>query len=220
MPGVAQRVVPARDRAVVAVGVVPVADLVHVAADGERRARRHADRARRVRRREARAARGERVEVAASAMNGWPAAPRNFGLCSSDMSTSRLVARMRESIAQRARWTPPVRWEYFLPRAAAPSGWSGPRRNDEASDRSVLLLVVSALCAFGASAQTYPNRPIKLIVADSAGGAPDQLGTPASRRNFRTTLASRSSSTTAPARAARWAPRWPPSRRLTATRCC
>ena len=33
-----------------------------------------------------------------------------------------------------------------------------------------------ALCAVGASAQTYPNRPIKLIVADSAGGAPDQLG--------------------------------------------
>jgi len=32
------------------------------------------------------------------------------------------------------------------------------------------------LCALGASAQPYPNRPIKLIVADSAGGAPDQLG--------------------------------------------
>ncbi len=42
--------------------------------------------------------------------------------------------------------------------------------------RRVLLLVASALCAVGASAQTYPNRPIKLIVADSAGGAPDQLG--------------------------------------------
>ena len=63
MPGVAQRVVPARDRAVVAVGVVPVADLVHVAADRECRARRHADRAGRVRRREARAARGKRIEV-------------------------------------------------------------------------------------------------------------------------------------------------------------
>lgn len=42
--------------------------------------------------------------------------------------------------------------------------------------RGVLLLVVSALCAVGASAQPYPNRPIRLIVADSAGGAPDQLG--------------------------------------------
>ena len=42
--------------------------------------------------------------------------------------------------------------------------------------RAVVLLVVSTLCASGVSAQTYPNRPIKLIVADSAGGAPDQLG--------------------------------------------
>ena len=43
-------------------------------------------------------------------------------------------------------------------------------------DRGVLLLVAFALCAVGASAQQpYPNRPIKLIVADSAGGAPDQL---------------------------------------------
>jgi tripartite-type tricarboxylate transporter receptor subunit TctC len=41
---------------------------------------------------------------------------------------------------------------------------------------TVLLLAVSTLCALDASAQTYPNRPIKLIVADSAGGAPDQLG--------------------------------------------
>jgi hypothetical protein len=63
MPRVAQPVMPARDRAVVAVGVVPVADLVVVAADRERGARRHADRAGRVRRGEARAARGERVEV-------------------------------------------------------------------------------------------------------------------------------------------------------------
>ena len=42
--------------------------------------------------------------------------------------------------------------------------------------RAVLLLVASALCAVGASAQPYPNRPIKLIVADAPGGAPDQLG--------------------------------------------
>jgi tripartite-type tricarboxylate transporter receptor subunit TctC len=42
--------------------------------------------------------------------------------------------------------------------------------------RGVLLLVASALCAAGASAQPYPNHPIKLIVADSPGGAPDQLG--------------------------------------------
>jgi tripartite-type tricarboxylate transporter receptor subunit TctC len=43
--------------------------------------------------------------------------------------------------------------------------------------RGLLLLVVFAFCTVsaGASAQTYPNRPIKLVVADSAGGAPDQL---------------------------------------------
>ncbi len=41
--------------------------------------------------------------------------------------------------------------------------------------RGALLLVAFAFCAVGASAQPYPNRPIKLIVADSAGGAPDQL---------------------------------------------
>ncbi len=44
-------------------------------------------------------------------------------------------------------------------------------------NRDVLLLFAAfVLYAVGASAQTYPNRPIKLIVADSAGGAPDQLG--------------------------------------------
>ncbi len=44
--------------------------------------------------------------------------------------------------------------------------------------RGALLLVAIALCAagLGAHAQMYPNRPVKLIVADSAGGAPDQLG--------------------------------------------
>jgi tripartite-type tricarboxylate transporter receptor subunit TctC len=35
--------------------------------------------------------------------------------------------------------------------------------------------MASALCAVDASAQPYPNRSVKLIVADSAGGAPDQL---------------------------------------------
>jgi len=39
----------------------------------------------------------------------------------------------------------------------------------------VVLMVGAALLSAAASAQPYPNRPIKLIVADSAGGAPDQL---------------------------------------------
>jgi tripartite-type tricarboxylate transporter receptor subunit TctC len=39
-------------------------------------------------------------------------------------------------------------------------------------------LLLSALLALGtaATAQTYPAKPVRLIVADAAGGAPDQLG--------------------------------------------
>lgn len=44
---------------------------------------------------------------------------------------------------------------------------------------SRILLAMAAVLAFavpgGAMSQGYPNRPIKLIVADSPGGAPDQL---------------------------------------------
>ena len=39
-----------------------------------------------------------------------------------------------------------------------------------------LLLVVALFAiAAGAQAQGYPNRPVRLVVADAAGGAPDQL---------------------------------------------
>ena len=41
----------------------------------------------------------------------------------------------------------------------------------------LLLLPIALLCAsIGASAQGYPAKPVRLIVADAAGGAPDQLG--------------------------------------------
>ncbi|MEO8306013.1 MAG: tripartite tricarboxylate transporter substrate binding protein [Betaproteobacteria bacterium] len=39
-----------------------------------------------------------------------------------------------------------------------------------------LLALALVVYGIGASAQDYPNRPVRLIVADSAGGAPDQLG--------------------------------------------
>src|SRR6185295_10472167 len=39
-----------------------------------------------------------------------------------------------------------------------------------------LLLLLLLLMSAGAGAQTYPTKPIRLIVADAAGGAPDQLG--------------------------------------------
>jgi hypothetical protein len=60
---VPQAVVPARNLAVVRIGVVPVADLVDVLAGGEGGARRHADRAGGVRVGEAQAARRQAVEV-------------------------------------------------------------------------------------------------------------------------------------------------------------
>lgn len=39
-----------------------------------------------------------------------------------------------------------------------------------------LLLVALLTVSVGAGAQSYPVKPIRLIVADAAGGAPDQLG--------------------------------------------
>ncbi|MGE5142169.1 MAG: Bug family tripartite tricarboxylate transporter substrate binding protein, partial [Acidobacteriota bacterium] len=45
------------------------------------------------------------------------------------------------------------------------------------SRRGTIGLVLCALAAvsLGATAQTYPTRPVRLIVADAPGGAPDQL---------------------------------------------
>jgi len=44
--------------------------------------------------------------------------------------------------------------------------------------RRTCLLALSMLCLFAgaAGAQSYPVKPVRLIVADAAGGAPDQLG--------------------------------------------
>ena len=39
-----------------------------------------------------------------------------------------------------------------------------------------LLACALAVAATWATAQSYPARPIKLVIADAAGGAPDQLG--------------------------------------------
>jgi tripartite-type tricarboxylate transporter receptor subunit TctC len=45
-----------------------------------------------------------------------------------------------------------------------------------------LLLVLAALTAFEATAQSYPTKPVRLVVADAAGGAPDQLARVLSQR--------------------------------------
>src|SRR5947208_697262 len=46
----------------------------------------------------------------------------------------------------------------------------------EALRNRLLALSGLLLCASSAGAQPYPVKPIRLIVADAAGGAPDQLG--------------------------------------------
>ena len=40
---------------------------------------------------------------------------------------------------------------------------------------SVALLVAAALVSFGASARSYPSKPIHLIVGYEAGGGADEL---------------------------------------------
>ena len=86
--------------AVVGVGVVPVADLVDVLADGERGARRHADRAGRVGVGEAQAARRERGRGSACASALLPEQPIQRGSCSSDMMISRFAGFTRNTF----RW--------------------------------------------------------------------------------------------------------------------
>src|SRR5574339_1227276 len=40
----------------------------------------------------------------------------------------------------------------------------------------IAMLVATLTMAMDTLAQPYPTRPVRLIVADAAGGAPDQLG--------------------------------------------
>ena len=42
--------------------------------------------------------------------------------------------------------------------------------------KRVIVLLLLALVSSGVIAQSYPAKPVRLIVADAAGGAPDQLG--------------------------------------------
>jgi tripartite-type tricarboxylate transporter receptor subunit TctC len=46
----------------------------------------------------------------------------------------------------------------------------------KASLRGCLAVIALVACALPASSQEYPAKPVRLIVADAAGGAPDQLG--------------------------------------------
>src|SRR5687767_253727 len=42
--------------------------------------------------------------------------------------------------------------------------------------KSLLLGIALLAAGLDALAQAYPSKPVRLIVADAAGGAPDQLG--------------------------------------------
>ena len=42
--------------------------------------------------------------------------------------------------------------------------------------RRILLLSCLALCAFSAVAQTYPTKPVRLMVGANAGGGTDIIG--------------------------------------------
>src|SRR5206468_7993107 len=89
-------------------------------------------------------------------MKGWPATPRNLGLCSSDISTRTLAGVM----------------------ALGEAGMIVTGGSMQFSRRSCLSLLALALFApaAGAATQGYPNKPVRLVVADAPGGAPDQLG--------------------------------------------
>ena len=47
-------------------------------------------------------------------------------------------------------------------------------RSIDLCGRLLMVVALSAIAA-GVQAQGYPNRPVRLVVADAAGGAPDQL---------------------------------------------
>ena len=82
-----------------------------------------------------------------------------------------------------------------------------------------LLLATLAFAATGALAQSYPARPVKIIVPFAAGGPADVYARVLGREAAGVARASRSSSRTGPAPAPSSAPTPSPRARPTATRC-
>ena len=65
-----------------------------------------------------------------------------------------------------------------------------------------LLALASLLCAATALAQTFPSRPIRILVPSVAGSSPDIRARQIAREAHPRRSASRSSSRTGPARTA------------------
>ena len=83
----------------------------------------------------------------------------------------------------------------------------------------LLLLPVALLAASPhAAAQAFPSKPIRLIVADAAGGAPDQLARILAQK-LSEALGQQVIVDNKPGAGARSAPKWPRARRPMATPC-
>jgi tripartite-type tricarboxylate transporter receptor subunit TctC len=84
--------------------------------------------------------------------------------------------------------------------------------------RRWFAIATLAIAANGALAQDFPNRPVKILVPQTPGGASDALARIIAQKlsdKWGQPLWSR----TAQARAATWAWKWWRTRLLTATRC-
>ena len=83
----------------------------------------------------------------------------------------------------------------------------------------ILLALACAVAIQVASAQTYPDRPIRLIVPYPPGSSTNDILGRALAGRLTVELGNRSSSTTGRAPAATWARSWSRNRRLTAIHC-
>ena len=85
------------------------------------------------------------------------------------------------------------------------------------SRRAVVLTPLSLMLGTAVAQEKYPAKPVTVIVPQAPGGANDAIARIVAAK-LTSSWASRSSSTTAPVRAATSARRWRPRANRTATR--